>query len=368
MAWKLRKDKLKSDTPDADTPEAEPSAPETAPQAVLAPPPPAPADEPQFTDEVKPIFPTRPAAPTPALSDEDHFAAPEPGAPEEPQFSDSPEFPEPSPVAAGSDDLIPLPAAEPEPISLGTSEPEPIVLDTIEPEPISLGTSEPEPISLGAFTPYQPPEPIAPLEPMAPLEPIAAPAPAEPEFEEPSFDTPQPDPIALAPDPPVHEPEPAPALATPPPPEEAPSPAPNFEREALAPGLVTTDTESGLPRVAPFVLDAPVPEAPTTNAMPSVVLRLGNLSATYFLVKDVTTIGRPDSAVQNYPDIEVELDDGVSRHHAEIRKNGDVFALTDVGSTNGTILNGQMLTPNQPATLSHGDRIRIGERTEILFE
>lgn len=305
MAWKLRKDKLKTDTPDADTPEDSLTAPETTSQAVIAPPPPPDTDT---TDE--PQFTDT----APAFSDE------------EPTFTDEPQFTEEPPaIVMGSD----------APISLGAAEPEPIALDA---------APEPEAISLGAFTPYQPPEAIAP------------PPPDEPEFEEPSFDAPQPE-----------------TIATPPPAEEAPAeepmPAPEFDREALAPGLVTTDTESGLPRVAPFVLDTPAPaETPATPRMPSVVLRLGNLSATYFLVKDITTIGRPDSAVQNYPDIEVELDDGVSRQHAEIRRQGDSYLLVDVGSTNGTILNGQMLTPEQPAPLTPGDRIRIGERTEILFE
>ena len=124
-----------------------------------------------------------------------------------------------------------------------------------------------------------------------------------------------------------------------------------------------------MPRVAPFILDAPDEAVPSeTERMHHIVLRLGNLSASYFLVKDVTTIGRPDSAVQNYPDIEVELDDGVSRRHAEIRRQNDQFFVVDAGSTNGTILNGEMLTPEQPVPLHPGDRIRIGERTEMLFE
>lgn len=350
MAWKLRKDKLKADTPDAETPEDGTGTPQAA---IATPPPPevtadAP-DEPQFVEDARPMFPSRPA---PAFSDEAPSVTPEPDATDDPQFSDEPQFVEAPAIAMGNDEPISLGAQGP--LSVGAPDSEP--MPELEPIP------EPEPIALGAFTPYQPPEPVAP----------PAPEPDEPAFEEPSFDAPRHDPVALAPPPPVEEPEtPAmDAIAAPPPAEEAPAPAFDLDRESLAPGLVTTDTESGLPRVAPFVLDTPAPEmtAPAAHAMPSVVLRLGNLSATYFLVKDVTTIGRPDSAVQNYPDIEVELDDGVSRRHAEIRRQGDAFSLVDVGSTNGTILNGEMLAPDQSRPLSAGDRIRIGERTEILFE
>jgi len=145
---------------------------------------------------------------------------------------------------------------------------------------------------------------------------------------------------------------------------------PFMDREALAAGLVTMASSSGLPRVAPFVLaGADNPAFEDDGSGPhSLTLRLGGLSATYPLVKPVTTIGRPDRETGTYPDIEVELDDGVSRRHAEVRQEGDNMYVVDLGSTNGTILNGELLAPNQPARLMRGDRIRIGERVEIVFE
>jgi len=82
----------------------------------------------------------------------------------------------------------------------------------------------------------------------------------------------------------------------------------------------------------------------------------------------VSNIGRPDSALHYYPDIEIELDDAVSRRHAEVLRRGDAFFLIDEGSTNGTMLNGETLAPHQERQLEHGDRIRVGERTEIIFE
>jgi pSer/pThr/pTyr-binding forkhead associated (FHA) protein len=141
-------------------------------------------------------------------------------------------------------------------------------------------------------------------------------------------------------------------------------------RDAIAPGLVHDDAQFGMPTVAPFVLDQPAAAQPSAQQSEGhrLLLRLGNLSASFPIVKDVTTIGRPDSSTQNYPDVEVEIDDGVSRKHAEIRWQDDGYYLVDVGSTNGTILNGEMLPPQHPTLLTHGDRIRIGERTEILFE
>ncbi|MFN7930963.1 MAG: SpoIIE family protein phosphatase [Blastocatellia bacterium] len=71
-----------------------------------------------------------------------------------------------------------------------------------------------------------------------------------------------------------------------------------------------------------------------------------------------TTIGR---SVRN----ELWTDDPfTSRLHAEIRQRGDGFWLTDLGSANGTFLNGARLTV--PVMLRERDTIRVGE-TEIVF-
>lgn len=48
----------------------------------------------------------------------------------------------------------------------------------------------------------------------------------------------------------------------------------------------------------------------------------------------------------------------ISRRHAEIITDGDTFTLIDLGSTNGTFLNGERI---DRAVLSDGDRIGIGE-------
>lgn len=57
------------------------------------------------------------------------------------------------------------------------------------------------------------------------------------------------------------------------------------------------------------------------------------------------------------------VDPGVSRHHAEIRFEGDAVVLVDLGSTNGTFVNGQ---PVRRAGLVDGSRVMIG-RTTLVF-
>jgi hypothetical protein len=67
--------------------------------------------------------------------------------------------------------------------------------------------------------------------------------------------------------------------------------------------------------------------------------------------RDVLTIGR-------LPECEVVLaDKGASRRHAQVRTKDGESTLTDLGSTNGTQLNGQQV---QSRTLHDGDRILIG--------
>lgn len=56
-------------------------------------------------------------------------------------------------------------------------------------------------------------------------------------------------------------------------------------------------------------------------------------------------------------------DTEVSRHHAELRCSGDVFLLTDLGSSNGTYVNGQKI---QECYLNTGDQVQVG-RTLMLF-
>jgi hypothetical protein len=85
-------------------------------------------------------------------------------------------------------------------------------------------------------------------------------------------------------------------------------------------------------------------------------------SATLIVHEDGTrrevSLDRPTVTIGRLPECEVVLNDrGASRRHAQIRAKDDVFTLTDLGSTNGTRLNGQTV---QSRELEDGDRITIG--------
>lgn len=73
------------------------------------------------------------------------------------------------------------------------------------------------------------------------------------------------------------------------------------------------------------------------------------------------TIGRS-------PDNQLVLNDTqASSHHAVIYADSTGYVITDLGSTNGTFVNQQRLTPNVPHMLRSADRIRIGG-TEFTYE
>ena len=77
-------------------------------------------------------------------------------------------------------------------------------------------------------------------------------------------------------------------------------------------------------------------------------------SHTVRLTKEIVTLGR-------LPDCDVVLADrGASRRHAQIRTKDGVSTITDLGSTNGTRLNGATV---QSRALEDGDRITIGATT-----
>lgn len=76
-------------------------------------------------------------------------------------------------------------------------------------------------------------------------------------------------------------------------------------------------------------------------------------------LSDGAVLGRSDQA-------DIRLEDGfASSRHARLVPQGDVMVLEDLGSTNGTYLNGEPLRGPQP--LHAGDRIRIGD-SEFSFE
>ena len=74
---------------------------------------------------------------------------------------------------------------------------------------------------------------------------------------------------------------------------------------------------------------------------------------------------RGDLGIGRAEDNDLQLmDPKSSRHHARLHSEGGLFVLTDLGSANGTRVNGIEVT--EPHPLEHGDRITIGD-TELTY-
>jgi len=91
------------------------------------------------------------------------------------------------------------------------------------------------------------------------------------------------------------------------------------------------------------------------------VISGAQIGVIFELELDEITIGR--SNVNNPSDFMLK-DRAVSRPHAKITKESDKYLITDLGSANGTIINGKQIS--EPILLSDKDAIEIGE-TEMIF-
>jgi pSer/pThr/pTyr-binding forkhead associated (FHA) protein len=88
------------------------------------------------------------------------------------------------------------------------------------------------------------------------------------------------------------------------------------------------------------------------NTAVLVVSRGPESGQSFLLDKDVTVAGRATDA-------DIFLDDvTVSRRHARIRVDGDVYVITDAGSLNGTYVNGERVAETK---LHGGDEIQVGK-------
>jgi len=72
------------------------------------------------------------------------------------------------------------------------------------------------------------------------------------------------------------------------------------------------------------------------------------------------TVGRSDDCV-----VALDADEFASSHHARFEPRRDGVWIEDIGSTNGTYLNGIRIS--RPRKLSPGDVVRVGE-TDLRFD
>ncbi|WP_376792710.1 FHA domain-containing protein [Thermoflexus sp.] len=122
-----------------------------------------------------------------------------------------------------------------------------------------------------------------------------------------------------------------------------------------------------LPEGAAIPVELPV-EFPSTAREGSQSLVLHVLSSGRRVVirpDQEVLVGRLDVGRGIFPQLDLTpdggLEGGVSRRHARIFFQADRFYIEDLGSTNGTYLNGVRLEPYSPCPLGDGDELRLGQ-------
>jgi pSer/pThr/pTyr-binding forkhead associated (FHA) protein len=85
----------------------------------------------------------------------------------------------------------------------------------------------------------------------------------------------------------------------------------------------------------------------------------------YVLAGSELLLGRRSDVKDIHPEVPLDEDAGVSHRHAKILREGDGWSVLDLGSSNGTELNGNLLGPGTRARLKAGDELRLGIRTLI---
>ena len=84
---------------------------------------------------------------------------------------------------------------------------------------------------------------------------------------------------------------------------------------------------------------------------------------TFRLEAAASLVGRKSEARAIFPEIAVFWDDAVSHRHALLQRDSTGLMLRDIGSANGTRLNGVEVPPMTDQRLADGDQITLGRWT-----
>jgi hypothetical protein len=127
--------------------------------------------------------------------------------------------------------------------------------------------------------------------------------------------------------------------------------------------IIPTSLGDQLRREASVDSDQVVPHTPGDANLSLYLVETGEVIPLEGLTE--FTLGRSSDDQPILPDIDLApyhaYEYGVSRLHASIRLEQPFATLTDFGSANGTLLNGQKMTPNKPYPITHGDIFSLGK-------
>lgn len=142
-----------------------------------------------------------------------------------------------------------------------------------------------------------------------------------------------------------------------------------FARDTLTTQTIATDK-----------LGASVAEVPIPSAIPAVggedawgtlhLLETGQVVP--LSTRNEYTLGRISEGQPIMPDIDLSpyqaYANGVSRLHAVIKRDSQRVIIMDLGSANGSYVNGKRLTSNVEQVLNHGDIVSLGKlKIQVLI-
>lgn len=146
-------------------------------------------------------------------------------------------------------------------------------------------------------------------------------------------------------------------------PAAAAAAAPAASAPAPGAGARLQNTSFGMPatpRPAAALAAAPAGSAASGGALANFLVRSGGLKGTRLMVKTpIANIGRAD-----YNDL-VLPDESVSTAHAKLQRREGVWVLVDLGSTNGTFVDGERIAADTP--IAPGTMVRFGD-VQLVFE
>jgi len=117
----------------------------------------------------------------------------------------------------------------------------------------------------------------------------------------------------------------------------------------------------------------PRPEPPSSPSNSWISLHLMDSGKILPLAtRNEFTLGRLSEGQPIMPDIDLTpyqaYASGVSRLHAVVKRDANRIFVMDLGSSNGTYLNGRRLNPHMEEDLKHGDVVALGKlKIQVLL-
>ncbi len=110
--------------------------------------------------------------------------------------------------------------------------------------------------------------------------------------------------------------------------------------------------------------EIPTPEEPATSFGPEKMIHDPSGMEFFLAEGDETTVGRRDPVTGIHPGIDltpVDSQRSISRRHSKIFRRGDrYFVREEIGTMNGTFVNGARVETGVPSEFKNGDEVRFG--------